>query len=37
MSDPERIEYVTEMRPLLEKQKNKILIPTPFNPLGKKG
>ncbi len=37
MADPEWVEYVIEMRPLLEKQENKILIPAPFSPLGKKG
>ena len=36
MADPEWMEYVKEMRPLLEKQENKILIPAPFSPLGGK-
>ncbi|MEH6403660.1 MAG: NIPSNAP family protein [Sneathiella sp.] len=34
-ADPRWQEYVTEMRPLLEKQENKILLPAPFSSLGK--
>ncbi|MBL4907897.1 MAG: NIPSNAP family protein [Sneathiella sp.] len=33
-ADPEWMAYVKEMRPLLEKQENKILVPAPFSPLG---
>lgn len=33
--DPEWMAYVKEMRPLLEKQENKILLPAPFSPIHK--
>ena len=34
-SDPEWMAYAKEMRPLLDKQENKILIPASFSPLHK--
>lgn len=34
-SDPEWMAYVKEMRPLLDKQENKILLPASFSPLHK--